>query len=72
MKTIHQAIEMFKLEVAILDYSGIRYIKDKQAIADSFEVRIWTDDVGGFVDLHNGRVWVVYKHKDGFRYSHAN
>ena len=59
-KTIIQAIEEFKLDIARVYYSGARYISNKQTIADSFRHVLFTEFCGAIEDETNGRVWVVY------------
>jgi hypothetical protein len=67
--SLKEAIEVFKLEIARLDYSGARYVRDKQVIADSLNHSVLNDNLGYITDPAIGRVWIVHLTQTGFRYS---
>jgi hypothetical protein len=69
MINLNQAIETFRLDIARLDYSGPRYITDKQAIAETLNVKVFSDQCAAIEDPHNGTVWVVYFDQNKWRYS---
>ena len=71
---IEHELERIKLLIARTYYAGPRYIKDKQAIADSLSVGICTPDCGYVADLVTGRVWVVSRDAGSskFNYTSAN
>jgi hypothetical protein len=71
-ETIKEAIVRIKLEIARLDYSGKKYISDKQFIADSFSHSIFQDEVGCITDQCEGKCWIVYLTSTGkFNYHRA-
>ncbi len=72
METIDEALNRIALDIARLDYSGAKWIRDKQIIADSFTKRVFSNDCGALVDPHNGVTWVVYKGLTQFLYQKAN
>jgi hypothetical protein len=57
--TLPQALDEAALHIARLDYSGKRYIADKQVIAESFTRNVYTDECGALIDSATGKVWVV-------------
>lgn len=58
-ETLNEALDQAAMEIARCDYSGRKWTKDKQVIADSFTRRVYTDSVGALIDEACGVVWVV-------------